>query len=436
MDYTTPALAERLEHDINDNEGMSETNSLNYRKTYDSTDRTWTIDLAHTWQRSNGNSQTLSKAYDDAMNEIDSLDFYNRTHSYGVNQNILIKTDYNTPLKMEGSKIETGFKEELNLHDAHSDVYSNYDDPELKDTVQSAVLQYQESITAAYVVYDGRFKKLSYSGGLRWEQTYVHSDLSDVNENYASLFPSGSAQWRFNDKHNISLSYSRRINRPPFWMLNNTTTFSSPYSEWSGNPALKPSFANSMELGYNAQAGDQNTDAEQVTHTTNENAGTNNNLYTGANFSLKFIKWWSASIWAGYGYHWYEYIEDAAEYRNQGGNMNMSGNTTFKFWKNASFQLSGWGNTGWVSAQAKGKPVCGLTASVKKRFLKDKFIVSLSCRDILHTQVWRTTNFSPGLYDYSEYHYESTVAYLTLTYQFGKQTFTSEDKEKAPEGGG
>lgn len=449
-DPTTPGLSERLVQDQSSGHGLNESNSLNYRHTWDSSDRAWTIDITHSYQQNDGNSQSLSKAYDSAKNEQYNLDFFNHTHSYGENQNVLIKTDYNTPLKLKDTRIEAGFKEEIKLNDNHSDVYSDYADQTLPDTTQTTHIRYLESVTAAYVVYSSKLKDLWYSGGLRWEQTVVNSDLSAVSQNYADLFPSASLSYRINDQHHLNLSYSRRINRPSFWMLNNAISHSSPYAYSTGNPDLQPSFANSLELSYNAQAGKQNfyvslnysretgaftnitsTDPKLITHSTYENAGTNDNFYAGANASLKITKWWDASIWTGYGYRWYRYTENGSEIRNEGGALNISGNTNFKFWKNASLQLNGWGNSGWVSAQARGKAVCGLNISLKKKFFKEKLIVTLRCRDFLHTQIWRTTNFSPGLYDYNEYHYQSTVGYLTLTYQFGKQTFTPDTKDRA-----
>ena len=453
-DPTTPSLRQRLSDAQSNYNDFSATNSLNYRKTYDSADRQWTIDIAHTVEKPNTGSTSLSRSYDSLKNELSPLDFYSRTRNYGTNHNILLQTDYTTPLKLKDSKLETGFKEEMNLHNTKNDVYSNMNQTDQIDSIHSSLFKYTESVTAAYVTYTGRYKKFTYSGGLRWEQTYVHSDIANVNQNYADLFPSANIGWEFDAKRSINLSYSRRIDRPGFWMMNNSATY-SPYTINMGNPEIKPAYTNSLELGCNAQVKDQSINfaasysrqtgsfqqinqilPNRITLTQFQNAGTQDDAYTGLSLSFKFTKWWTASVNSGYSYSWFAYTQSGTVIKSQGGSFNMSGNMTFKFWKTASFALWGWGNTGWVEAQTRYKPVGSLTATLKKKFFKDKFTVSISCRDIFQSMQWRSTVNSPGLKEYSSYASASRVGYLTLTYQFGGQTFTPETKGKSSRLGG
>jgi hypothetical protein len=453
-DLNAPTLSQRQSNTQGLSKDLSITNSLNYRRTFDSSDRAWTIDLAHTMQNQDSRNQTLSRSYDNLSNELMSLDFYNRSRNHGTNHNILLQTDYTTPFTIKDSKIETGLKEELNLHNTTNDVYSNINNTELRDSMLSSLFKYTESITAVYFTYSGKIKKLSYSGGIRWEQTYVHSDFSGVNQSYGDLFPSANLGWQFNENHNINLSYSRRIDRPGFWMLNNSSIY-GPYSVWSGNPQIKAAYSNALELGYSAQIKKQSlnftvnysrqdgafqeinrTLANHITYSHYENAGTEDDAYAGVNFSLKMTKWWEGSIYTGYSYSWFSYMQDGVSITNKGGSLNVSGNTTFKFWKTASLAFWGWGNTGWVSAQQRYKPVGSLTVTLKKKFFKDKLTISLSCRDIFQSMRWRSTTSAAGLVDTSEYRSASRVGYLTLTYQFGSQSFTPETKGKSSRMGG
>jgi outer membrane receptor protein involved in Fe transport len=454
-DPGTPTLSLRRSDNQPDNKDLSITNSLNFRKTYDSSDRAWSIDIAHTIQKQDGRSLNMSTAFDAADSAISALEFYKRTRNYGDNQNILFQTDYNTPLKAADSKLETGVKEEVNLHNTFADVYSRSNSTEYKDTIQSSLFKYIESITAAYITYSGKIKKFSYSGGLRWEHTYVHSDLSRVNQNYASIFPSATIGWQFNDDHGISASYSRRIDRPGFWMLNNAVSYNSAYSLERGNPEIRPVFVNTIELTYNAQIKEQNlaltcgyarnegsfqsiyhTDSNRITYSRYENAGSQDDLSAGIDATLKPTKWWNLSLSTSYSYHWFFYSQEGILTHNQGGNLDFSGNMTFKFWKNASFSIWGWGSTGWVNAQDRNKPVGSVTATIKKKFFKDKFTVAISCRDVFHTMKWGSVTQTRTLYEYSLYTSQSTVGYLTLTYQFGNQTFTPETKGKSSRMGG
>ncbi len=449
-DPATPALSLRTSQSPIAYSSINFSNSLNYRQTYDSADHEWTIDLIHSINKDDRTGVNSSIASDISGRELDSLDFYKRTNTAGFNQNLILQTDYTVPMKKAKAKVETGFKEELNLYNNNNVVYSNAEEPQVPDTIQSNRFKYTQSVTAAYVTYSESLKKFSYTGGLRWENTYIYSEQSKVNQNYASLFPSGSIGWRFTDRHSISISYGRRIDRPPFWMLNNTVSYNSPYSVWQGNPELKPAFTNNAELGYNAWIDKQSfganvsyshtnntfqslnhTDSDQVTHSSMQNAGTKDNTGVFAYSNLKFFTWWDASISAGYSYHWYSYMQDGTAYHTAGGEANFWVNTTLKFWKNASFSVNGWGNTGWVEAQKRSKPVGNITMTLKKKFFKDKLTVSISCRDVFHTQQWRSTTITDQLYVYSQYSSETRVGYLTLTYQFGKTTFTPEGKSKA-----
>ena len=453
-DPTDPALSLRRFQNSSNYHSENFSNNLSYRQTWDSADHTWTIDLIHSINKDARSGLNVSRAYDTLSDEIDTSDFYKRTDNGGFNQNFILKTDYSVPLKRVGSKIETGFKEEVNLHNNYNNVYSDIDAPQVLDTLQSNKFNYTQSITAAYVIYTGSLKKFSYSGGLRWENTYIYSEMAKVDQNYANLFPSCSVGWRFTDDHNIGLSYSRRIDRPSFWMLNSTISYSSPYSVWQGNPELQPSFTNNFELAYNGNKNKQSfgvstsyshtnntfqnishTDSNQITYSSMENSGTRDNAGVFVYANLKLFKWWDASLSTGYTYHWYNYPLNGVEIHTQGGEAGFWGNTTLKFWKNASFQLNGWGNTGWVEAQKRTKPVGNITATIKKKFFKDKFTISLSCRDIFKTQNWRSTTIVPDqLVVHNQYSSETRVGYLTLTYQFGKTTFTPDSKDTGGEG--
>ena len=451
-DPTDPALSLRRFQNYSANKSFNFAGNMNYRQTWDSADHLWTIDLIYSANKDQKTSTNTSLASDPMGYQIDSLDFYKRSDNGGINHNFIFKTDYSVPLKLAGSKIETGFKEEVNTHDNYNNVYSDINSPQIPDTVQSNKFNYTQSVTAAYVIYSGSFKKFSYTGGLRWENTYLYSLHSHVEQNYANLFPSCAMVFRPSDAQNISLSYSRRIDRPSFWMLNSTISYSSPYSVWQGNPELRPSFSDNIELAYNTNVKQQSmgistsyshtdgtfqtishTDSNRVTYSSMQNTGTRDNAGVFIYSNLKLTKWWDMSLSAGYNYHWYNFIQDGLPTHTSGGEAGFWGNTTFKFWKNASFSINGWGNTGWVEAQKRTRPVGNITMTLKKKFFKDKLTVSVSCRDVFFIQQWRSTTVTDQLRVSNQYSSETRVGYITLTYQFGKTTFTPDQSEGTPQ---
>jgi hypothetical protein len=58
-------------------------------------------------------------------------------------------------------------------------------------------------------------------------------------------------------------------------------------------------------------------------------------------------------------------------------------------------------------------------------------VVQLSCRDIFNTITWRNTTSNPALESRTLWKNETRIGYLTLTYQFGKQSFSAENKTKS-----
>ena len=438
---------------------LSVTNSLNFRKTWDSTEREWTIDVAHTYLGSNNISENITSTFDTLGVEVSSAAFHKRTNNKGVNHNFLFQTDFSNPFKREDSKLEVGIKEEVNLYNSNTDVFNVKIPDVIKDTLQSSTFKYLESVSAAYANYSDKIKGFIFSAGLRWEHTYVHSANNAVNQNYSSLFPSAMVGYEFNEDHNISLSYGRTIERPGFWMLNNVVRYNSPYSVWLGNPSIKPAYVNSLTLEYAGTVKNQSlsfssdfsrtggtfqslstTDSNKVTFSQYKNAGTETSLNFGFSGSFKITKWFDLSLSPLYAHIWFNYLYENANVKMDRSVFNFWGSATFRFWKNASLQISGWGNTGWVEPQTSNKPVGGVGITLKKKFFKDHFVVSISCRDVFNTMRWRTHVYTPVLSGYNDWKSESRIGYLTLTYQFGKTTFapdhTSKVKSSRLGGGG
>jgi outer membrane cobalamin receptor len=90
--------------------------------------------------------------------------------------------------------------------------------------------------------------------GLRAELTDIEARLikSNVNNDqyYFSLFPSSTVSYEIAKDNQVQLSYSRRLSRPYFRSLLPFSNFNDPRNNRFGNPALRPEFTNSFELGY------------------------------------------------------------------------------------------------------------------------------------------------------------------------------------------
>ena len=85
--------------------------------------------------------------------------------------------------------------------------------------------------------------------GLRTEHTQT-SQNSEKEQSYLSFFPSFRFSGKMKENHTFYVTYNRRVNRPAIKMLNPfTDEYADELNTHKGNPALKPEFVNSFELG-------------------------------------------------------------------------------------------------------------------------------------------------------------------------------------------
>ncbi|SFQ66981.1 outer membrane beta-barrel family protein [Hymenobacter arizonensis] len=111
---------------------------------------------------------------------------------------------------------------------------------------------YRENINAAYATYSRSIKKTEVQVGLRAEQTNTTGTsltLNQTNErHYLNFFPSFSAQYNQSEKVQLGFSYSRKIDRFRFGIVNPFVNYISQYRYAQGNPNIRPSFSHNFEF--------------------------------------------------------------------------------------------------------------------------------------------------------------------------------------------
>lgn len=122
------------------------------------------------------------------------------------------------------------------------------------DEAQNDDFLYDENIIAAYVSAARDWDKWSVKGGLRVEQTNSKGTslaLDVINDlDYLEFFPTAYAEYTLSEKHNFSLDYSRRVNRPRYQDLNPFAYFLNENNFDEGNAQLIPAFSNRFNLNY------------------------------------------------------------------------------------------------------------------------------------------------------------------------------------------
>ena len=168
------------------------------------------------------------------------------------------KLDFQTKFWQTGM-IECGVKYALSSTDNHMTTDSILNGTHLP-TTQSDFL-YQEHVAAAYISVGKQFgPHWSVKLGLRGEYTYSHGNWSSAdtvtNKSYFNPFPTAYIGYTSNPLGKlqqpiaVSASYTRRIKRPNYYMLNPFVTYIDAYSYQKGNTELSPEFNNDVELHF------------------------------------------------------------------------------------------------------------------------------------------------------------------------------------------
>lgn len=161
------------------------------------------------------------------------------------------KADYVHALPNKG-RLEGGIK----FSQVHSDnnvLFTNIiDGQSVVDTGKSNHFRYDENINAAYINLNQTFNKLTVQLGFRGEQTTAKGQQvignAGFSRNYFQLFPSIFLKQPLSKNHDMSLSLSRRIDRPTYNQLNPFRAYIDATTYFTGNPALFPQLSYNVEL--------------------------------------------------------------------------------------------------------------------------------------------------------------------------------------------
>lgn len=109
-----------------------------------------------------------------------------------------------------------------------------------------------EDLGAGYIEYSHKVGHLALKGGLRYELVtfdyYDHNIHQDEqSKTYARFFPSFSAAMPWG-KTEWQLTYSRSVNRPPFYSLSSRIDYINSYTYQTGNPLLMPEYTDALGL--------------------------------------------------------------------------------------------------------------------------------------------------------------------------------------------
>ena len=161
--------------------------------------------------------------------------------------------DYVKPLKY--GRIEGGLKFRYRDIPTNMQFKPGLNSP--LDTNAGGKATYTEIIPAVYGNYVYESKKIEAEIGLRVEYVDLqykvnpnHNTYKSDGYNYTQPFPNVRLAYKINDQNKISLFYNRRVDRPNEVDIRIFPKYDDAEIIKVGNPALRPQFTNSYELGY------------------------------------------------------------------------------------------------------------------------------------------------------------------------------------------
>lgn len=310
----------------------------------------------------------------------------------------------------------------------------------IPDTNRSNHFIFSEKIFSAYTNYGKKWNKWALQAGLRIEQALTESKLvGDIpyENNYFNFYPSVFVTRKIGDRNELGFSYSKRVSRPSTRQLNPAQMYSDTLNIRTGNPLLNPEFTNSLETSYTRywKGGSFNTaifyrhttdkiqriklvDEFGVSTTTYDNIATAQEIGLEASVMSKIFDWWSIN--ASTNLYYSNLNTDDPNFSNNGVNWFTRLNNTFKISPTWSIQASGMYMAERVIPQGHIEPMYKADFGVKKTIFNKKGTIGFRLSDAFNTFNFTYYTSGEGFEEIGNRTWESRVAYLTFTYNFGE----------------
>lgn len=415
-------------------------------------------------------NSTFNALYEHKFNDKDRLTFSGDYTNHYFNQNQFIDTEFSLSgegpyrstaitsndtrniylLSLQadysankwGSNIEAGFR--YGTVDAEND-FTYTDEGGVLNPGMSNRFVYDERIYAGYMGFDRELGKWSFKAGVRGEYTQLEGTSATTGERntqeYFKVFPTVYTLYKPNEKHQIGLSYGKRIIRPQYGALNPFRSYNTPYSYSTGDPRLQPAIAHnfsllytlndrhnfdlyyriendpSMEIIYQDYA--TNTLVQQIT-----NIKSNRSAGLDFNTTVDVYGWWQSSLQANaaYGENTFQGA-DGSLYTND--IFSYGGTTNNRFTLNKAKDLLAEANFNYNSPTVAGASEIGdissLTLMLRKKFLQGNGQLTLIFSDVYKGQVQEVTTRYANQYSYSSIWGDTRSFRVQFSYRFGNQ---------------
>nr|WKN34025.1 TonB-dependent receptor [Tunicatimonas sp. TK19036] len=298
---------------------------------------------------------------------------------------------------------------------------------------------YVESIAAGYLTVASTLGGIDFQTGLRVEHT--NADLDEVfNRQFTDFFPSVLVSKNFSDAYALSVSYSRKINRPSYEDMIPFRRVSDQFTIREGNPSLRPQYSHSLELSNTLWASttvllnysllqDAILDIPIRDEETDVMVFSFRNLAKVTNYNASVIvpvtpfPWWQSNNTISGNYS----VLDDPEISREGfaedmASFSISSTHVFLLENDWKAELLGSYSSTTQYGIYEVLPIYSISAGIGKDVLRGLGNIKVGIQDLLRSNRFRGNSDFNNTYQNIVSYSDTRRVYFSFTYNFGKQT--------------
>ncbi|RYE26443.1 MAG: TonB-dependent receptor [Sphingobacteriales bacterium] len=411
------------------------------RHSFDTAGKELSVDIDYAGYGSSSNQNFVTN-YTNTEGGQYMPDYYMKSNMDGLTQIRSLKADYSNPLPGK-AKLDAGVKLSYVTSDNKPLFYQRTTGEYVLDTTRSNHFIYRENINAAYLNLDKDWTKWSTQLGLRMENTNVEAKQITLDKtydrNYTQLFPSLAVQRHLNEKNDIGLTLSRRIEGPNYDQLNPFKFFIDKTTYKEGYPYLNPASSYSVELSHTfkqkfvttltysvtsnvlTEVIQPSETEDSVTVQTTKNLKRMSFYGISGAYPFQVTKWWSNMTNLNVYYAYYEGFIANTNLRNGAPTFDIYTTNSFILPKDFSAEVSLFYQAPQVYGFMTVQQNWMLNAGLQKNILNKKATLKINVQDIF----WR--GYPTGTSTYTGYIEDFTAkrdtrqASVSFTYRFGNK---------------
>ena len=348
-------------------------------------------------------------------------------------------------------KTETGLKYTKIQNNSDLNFFDLINNESVRNLSKSNVFLYDEENYAAYISTNFKINdQWDAKAGLRYELTQLNGfseTENDYSQNrYGKFFPTAYITYKPSENHTFSANYSKRISRPYFGNLNPFKYYTSEFEYNTGNPYLRPSITDEIELAYvlknnfnvTAYYNYNRDDYDRiqmmgngVKYSTVLNFYNENQMGINLSYNFTKFKWLESNIFVnGFYSKSKSFIPEAIqEMSGYGANFNLDNSIFLNKEKTLTFLLGFWSDVPNKIGNTSFSGHFSAYSGLKLSLMEKKLLINLNVNDLLNTERSKGIEYYPNFYSQYYYKGKTRTVNLSLTYKFGNNNVKGATKE-------